>query len=684
MLWLLPAVSIFVFLHLWRSGKRTRDLTAFGAKSHRNSRYTYQLAALALAAVFIILSLSRPANNPHPKLLQREGRDLVFLLDVSRSMLAEDLAPNRLESAKLAIAECVQDLQDHRVGLVVFGGSSSILCPLTLDKEFFLESLDRAGPDSVFHGGTRIGDALLKTCDKIFSGEEQGYRDIILLTDGGDQSESLDKAITQINEKSVKLIVLGLGDEKSGSRIPSPNEKSDYLIYKDQEVYSKLETGQLATLVKAADQGAFLAVGTRRMKLGEIYGRISEQEQTQQLAEENIIDYDEIYQIPIAIALLLLVIKVLIPNSGKTPATPHRNGLHVAALALCFFSFTQSMRAQEPETPADFFEAGNKAYLESNFPAATDHYQQALALHPGTPLIRHLTYNLGNSLFQQSKRSETSYESLALVNQSLDQYRKVLQQDPEDSDAAINNEIARLERKRLREVIAEEELRREELRLALENIKKQIEELITAQSDNLSSTEQLLTEQDQTKTTPLVEAEQKIIEGTRAATGFVKATAKKFFDSDIPEGNPLEKTATNLTTAEASETSATETFPTSLEEAKGHETAALAALKAALEELPMDPETAEEEAAQGEEEGEEAEPSEDGEPSDGDSESSEDGEGEQSDENSEAEGKIDFEAMDIPPPNDSPEDIINKNQAMQQARQSDGGQKKGEPVEKDW
>ena len=138
----------------------------------------------------------------------KEGRDLVFILDVSNSMLAEDVIPNRLERSKIAISECIDTLVNHRVGLVAFAGSATIKCPLTLDYDFFNTMLTKVGANSAAQGGTRIADAILKTCDKLFSDSRKGYKDIILISDGGDQGKTIDKAVEVLNEQNIKLILL--------------------------------------------------------------------------------------------------------------------------------------------------------------------------------------------------------------------------------------------------------------------------------------------------------------------------------------------------------------------------------------------------------------------------------------------------------------------------------------------
>jgi len=259
MLLLLLLVPVFVAVFRLRIVRQRKDMERFGegAKDRRSEHFSmepWRLGLLVMATIMIIVALTRPAIHPHPQMIPRDGRDVVFLLDVSKSMLAEDRLPNRLLSAKSAIAECVQSLDDHRVGLVVFAGSSSIVCPLTMDTDFFMNSLEKVGPESVAHGGTRIGDALLKVCDKLFSETDQGYKDIVLISDGGDQSDGLKKAVEQLNEKEVRLIAIGVGDQKQGSRIPvsgSQQGPSDYMTYKNQEVWSRLDGAQLSGLVKA-------------------------------------------------------------------------------------------------------------------------------------------------------------------------------------------------------------------------------------------------------------------------------------------------------------------------------------------------------------------------------------------------------------------------------------------------
>ncbi|MCP5538087.1 MAG: VWA domain-containing protein [Akkermansiaceae bacterium] len=713
MLWLLPLVAVFIVVFRVRMARRKQDMQAFGEDaawrgSEHRSMELWRLVLLVVAVVLIILALTRPAVNPHPRMLQREGRDVVFLLDVSKSMLAEDRLPNRLQSAKMAIADCVKDLQDHRLGLVVFAGSSSIACPLTVDKEFFLNSLDKAGPDSVAHGGTRVGDALLKVCDKLFSDSDQGYKDIVLLTDGGDHGESLTKAMELVNEKQVKLIAIGLGDEKKGARIPQVGAKSDYMLYKDQEVWSRLDTLQLSHMVKQAHQGAFLAVGTRQMKLGDIYKRISEQEKKQQLAEESVVVYDEVFQIFIGLALILLAAMVMVPHT-----LTRRLKKSAVATAMLMFGLIQTVDSAQVDVADQAFEAGqfqqaleiyevlaeksedarvwykkgNSQYRLARYEEAVLSYEDALKRQPEGWLIRDITYNLGNAYFHQSKNAEDLYTALSLMNQSVTMFRRVILQNPDDRDAAVNMELAKIERRGLQKQIAEDEKRRKEMKDALAKLKESIELLIAGQARNLKDTDDclMMPVPEPSRLRSLLDKEQSLKQSTAVAIELTSATNQKFFKDLPPEVSPLGETMAQLGKALDDEATAIEYMLHHPHDAYVQEDLALTALRAALEALPRDPDSADDQEGEGEEGDEEGESEEgegDEEGDEGDQESDADGEGTDS-EATEA-SKMNLESIDLPPPNDSPEDVIKKNAVMQEARKSEGGKKKGKPVEKDW
>ncbi|MEL6328603.1 MAG: VWA domain-containing protein [Planctomycetota bacterium] len=243
--------------------------------------WVLRAAMLALALSLGAVGLSRPQWNPEPVEVERRGRDIVFLVDVSRSMLARDLAPSRLGRAKLWIKDLVASRPGDRVALVAFAGAAQVACPLTVDKAFFDLALDELGPASVPRGGTLIGDALRKTVDIVYGaasleeGEElpAGARDIILISDGEDQESFPVAAAGRAGELGIRIIALGIGSEGEGALVPDGAGGS--VEYRGAQVRSRLESGTLRDVSAATAGGVFLPVGTGEIDLAAEYNRLA-------------------------------------------------------------------------------------------------------------------------------------------------------------------------------------------------------------------------------------------------------------------------------------------------------------------------------------------------------------------------------------------------------------------------
>jgi len=324
LLWIAPILWA-IFFFGWK--KRTKALKSFiNAGLHEkmnlqiNNRRRFIKAALFLAAVlFIVFSLTRPAWNEKPESIERRGRDVVFLLDVSKSMLSEDLVPNRLERAKLAIADCVDRLQGDRVALVAFAGTAVIKCPLTLDYGFFKMMLEDISTDSVTRGGTMIGDALRTVMTDIFDEQAKQYKDVILITDGEDHDSFPVDAAKKAGEKGIRLIAIGLGDEHEGKRVPVTDDKGDktFLKYQGQEVWSKLDADTLRKMVNSTPGGKYFNVATGSIDLGDVYSQLIAGAEKKSMESETIKRYEEKFQIFLAIGLVLLFLELALPERKK-------------------------------------------------------------------------------------------------------------------------------------------------------------------------------------------------------------------------------------------------------------------------------------------------------------------------------------------------------------------------------
>ena len=316
LLWLLP---VFWLLFVYAGAARRRALRRF-AETEMLSRLLTQVsparrrwkqALWLLALVGVILALARPCWNPVTQEVKRQGRDVVFVLDVSRSMLADDLKPNRLERAKLAINDCLEVLEGDRVGLLVFAGTSLMRCPLTLDYGFFRLMLADVDPTTVSRGGTKIGDAMRKVMSDVLDGQFRQYKDVVLITDGEDQDTFPVEAAQGLGEEGVRLLAVGLGDENQGTPIMVTDEQGQrtFLLDNGEMVRSRLDGDTLREMVAKTPGGKYLPVGTGNFDLGSIYRSLIATADKRELESQTIERYEEKYQIFLGLSLVFLLVE---------------------------------------------------------------------------------------------------------------------------------------------------------------------------------------------------------------------------------------------------------------------------------------------------------------------------------------------------------------------------------------
>ena len=293
--WALPLLAGVLFLHLQRRIKKQRRFNQTTQQPPPSLLKDWaNHIPLFLGLVLCIIALARPVDQQQPTKVKRQGRDLVFMLDVSRSMLAQDLAPNRLGRAKLAIIDCIERLQGDRVGLVAFAGSAVVRCPLTLDYGFFKQMLEATSPDIEIKGGTNIGDTLRTIHTDVFDSQMKAYKDIIMISDGGDHDSFPVNAAQALGDEGVRLIVIGVGDKNTGQPIPLPDGKN-VLTYEGQPVLTKLDSDSLRRIGLATPGGIYLEVGTGTVDLGEVYMDLIRSQAKRELSEETINNYHELY-----------------------------------------------------------------------------------------------------------------------------------------------------------------------------------------------------------------------------------------------------------------------------------------------------------------------------------------------------------------------------------------------------
>ncbi len=262
---------------------------------------TRRLGAIALAVLamlMLVLAMMRPQWGMTIQRVARIGSQVMICLDVSKSMLAEDVAPNRLDRAKVEL-DALLGLMDkgQQVGLIAFAGKATVLCPMTTDFGFLRLVLNEAGPDSVGRGGTKIGTAIRKAVDG-FRMTGDMNRLILLITDGEDHNSMPLDAAKLAKEKGIKIVCIGFGDE-AGSKIEITDPKTGIRSFvKDadgKDVVTRLD-GELLRKIALTTGGAYVPAGTGALDLESIYQKHIAALLAGSLAKQQRIIHNEIYQ----------------------------------------------------------------------------------------------------------------------------------------------------------------------------------------------------------------------------------------------------------------------------------------------------------------------------------------------------------------------------------------------------
>lgn len=309
---LLAPVIIIAYAVLMKM--RSRRLAKFGDEklvkelmpSYSKSKGWVRTILFSLAFMLFCIGLSRPQIGAKLKEHETRGAEIMICLDVSNSMLAEDYSPNRLDRAKLAISRIVDRLQDDRIGLIVFAGSSFVQLPITTDYVSAKMLLGSINTESVPVQGTAIGDAIL-TAAKGFSPQSEKSRAIIVITDGENHEDDPVDAARQVVDLGVKVYTIGVGSLQ-GQPIPKDGD-----LMKDKDgniVVTRLDEGTLQQ-VAAAGNGAYVHAGNEEFGLNPIIDDIRkmEDEQFNSIVFE---EYDEQYMYFFAAALALFILEMLI------------------------------------------------------------------------------------------------------------------------------------------------------------------------------------------------------------------------------------------------------------------------------------------------------------------------------------------------------------------------------------
>ena len=316
---MLPLVALFL---LWARRKQRNSINALGNNeliarlsadtNWRGRRWRTFLRLLSLS--FLVIALARPQWGSEVREIEQEGLQVMVALDVSQSMLAEDIKPTRLDRAKLEIADLTERLDGDEIGLTLFSGASFVQVPLTSDYLTALNYLDSAGPGVISRPGTVIGEAI-RTATNAFDDTLDNQKVLIVMTDGEDRETDPMTAAQEAADAGVLIYTIGFGTPE-GEPVPVTNEYGEVIDFKrDQNgevVLSKLDEGTLQEIAQTAD-GKYYRATAGGSELDSLLGEIDNLQRAQ-LQSRFETTYIERFQVFLALALGALILAEFIPD----------------------------------------------------------------------------------------------------------------------------------------------------------------------------------------------------------------------------------------------------------------------------------------------------------------------------------------------------------------------------------
>ena len=324
-LWLLPLVAgLLIYAHRKRVAAAKQFVDPAMVQRlmpvFRSPRPWIKGLLILLGLGLLIVAGARPRFGVYFERVSQRGVDLFVLLDVSRSMTAEDVAPNRLERAKSDIRDLLTQLWGDRVGLIVFAGKPMVKVPLTTDHGFFRMVLEEIDTQSAPRGGSLIGDAIRK-CMEAMPQRRDRDQVVVLITDGEDHDSYPEKAAELAAQRNVKIFSVALGDSGDGARIPLRDQSGglNYLKHEGREVWSKVDE-RLLKQIALTTKGAYIPAGTRAYDLGQVYANHLSQLARGEIRAEKRKRYKEQFQLFVCLGVGLLLMEMAIPGY-RNPST---------------------------------------------------------------------------------------------------------------------------------------------------------------------------------------------------------------------------------------------------------------------------------------------------------------------------------------------------------------------------
>jgi len=481
-LWGLLLIPILIALFIRAEHRGLRRLQEFVSarllpqlagtvnRPRRMVRFGLQLLGLSLALV----SLAQPRWGYTFQDVKRKGLDLLIAVDTSRSMLSNDVQPDRLERVKLATQDLINELQGDRVGLIAFAGRAFLQAPLTIDYEAVMESINDLDTKTIPEGGTNISSAI-DLATQSFGKSAAGNRALIIFTDGEELSGDAVKTAKAAADQGVRIFTVGVGTPQ-GSLIPITSDNGETAFVKDssgQVVKSKLDEKPLQEIAQATG-GFYLHLENGPRTMQQIYNeglvKMQAAEIDVRLSRRPI----ERYEWPLGAAIIALAFSILIGERKRvrernyipSPVKAISKAVGTAlAIFCCQFAFAttpgleayQNVKFEDayshfqetlkthPQSRAEDklqFDSGAAAYKLKDYGKALESFSQAL-LSLDTGLQSKSHYNLGNTLYQRGEAQKGDEKKLSDWTNALDHYEQTLKAEPQNKEAKDNYEYVK-------------------------------------------------------------------------------------------------------------------------------------------------------------------------------------------------------------------------------------------------
>lgn len=315
---LLPfLVFLFIYLLQWKrnTSKKIGDpkLVKDLVKNYSPWRFNTKVVLVLLAFGICVVAAANLQKQADQEGINRKGVDVMIALDVSRSMLANDLAPNRLERARQLVIKLMEKLPNDRIGIVLFAGRAYMQMPLTTDHSAARMYIQQASPDMVPAQGTAIGDAL-QMANTAFNSKERKFKSIVLISDGEDHDENAVQVTQQLAQSGVMVNAVGIGSI-DGTVLIDPETGTSKKDLQGNAVITKLNETLLQQMAQNSN-GAYVKLENTDAAVQQILERLSTIEQ-KSLQDSAYIDYKSFFQWFIGAAILFLIIELLIPERKK-------------------------------------------------------------------------------------------------------------------------------------------------------------------------------------------------------------------------------------------------------------------------------------------------------------------------------------------------------------------------------